>query len=213
MFVELLDLLRCPRPHEDAWLVLAATRTDGRDIMEGVLGCPVCQAEYPITTGIARFAAAPVNDTPISVPNDEEAVRLAATLDLTGPRGYAVLVGSWGAHAPAVLALTDVQLLLVNPPVDVVMGHGLSGLTIEAGWRSLPLASSSARAIALDDATTPGQLAAALELLNDGGRVLAPVSLRLPEGLTELARDGRHWVAQRSRASAPSDIVRIGRRS
>jgi len=45
MFSELVDVLRCPRPHEESWLVLAAHRLDGRDIMAGVLGCPVCHAD------------------------------------------------------------------------------------------------------------------------------------------------------------------------
>ena len=52
MFIELVDALRCPRTHEESWLVLAASRIEARHIQEGALGCPVCRAEYPIRDGI-----------------------------------------------------------------------------------------------------------------------------------------------------------------
>ena len=40
MFVELVDLLRCPHAHEDSWLVAAADETADRHIVHGSLGCP-----------------------------------------------------------------------------------------------------------------------------------------------------------------------------
>src|SRR3954462_15554710 len=55
MFVEIVDALRCPRAHEESWLVLAAQRTEDRHVLEGTLGCPVCHATYPIHGGIAEF--------------------------------------------------------------------------------------------------------------------------------------------------------------
>jgi uncharacterized protein YbaR (Trm112 family) len=210
MFIELLDLLRCPRGHEESWLVLAAQRTDDRDVMEGVLGCPVCQAEYPIVEGIARFVDAPV-DTAALAPNEEDTFRLAATLDLTGSRGYAILVGAWGSHAPVLLRIVDVPLMLVNPPAGVEIGQGISGLTIEQNWTSLPLARGSSRAIALDDAATPTELASAVATLKPGGRILAPVSLALPDGVTKLASDERHWVAEATRTAMPSGVVSLTR--
>lgn len=209
MFIELLDLLRCPRPHEESWLVLAATRTEDRDVLEGVLGCPVCHAEYPIIGGVAMFASHRAM-VPRSAPNEKEALRLAASLDLTTPRGYAVLVGEWGIQAPLVLAMTDVQLLLVNPPAGIVMGHGLSGLTVDDASAALPLAPGTARGLALDHTATPAQLASALAVVSGGGRVLAPATLPLPDGLSELARDDRHWIGERTTAS--SGVVSITRR-
>ena len=180
-------------------------------MLEGVLGCPVCQAEYPIVDGIVRFAES-VLASSARVADEEETLRLAATLDLAGPRGYAVLVGAWGTHAPALHALTDVQLMLVNPPRGLEMGWGLSGVAIQTDWVTLPLASASARAIALDDAATLVQIVAAVDTLAGGGRLLAPVSAALPPGVRELARDERHWVAERSPADSPSRIVGLTRR-
>jgi len=211
MFIELLDYLRCPRAHEESWLVLAASAIEGRDLMEGTLGCPVCHSEYPIVGGVARFVERETTAPPADA-NEDEALRLAATLDLTGPRGYAILTGASGNHARLLTTMTDVQLLLVNPAAALEMGDGLSCLTIDYNWISLPLGASSARAIALDEAATPAQLAAALTVVNPGARILAPVSLPLPDGAIEVARDARHWVGERTRTPAPSGVVSLTRR-
>ena len=204
-------MLRCPNPHEETWLVLAAEQMNARDVVGGMLGCPICYAEYLIQAGVAHFdrdarsrAQAPLHEA-------EEALRLAALLDLTDSRGYAILVGDTGSQAPHLREITDVQLLLVNPPIGIEMGAGLSGLTTRSG-APLPLATASARAMALDDATTPASLEAALDVVAAGGRVLAPATLPVPESLTELARDDRHWVAERTRALTSSGIVSIDRR-
>jgi uncharacterized protein YbaR (Trm112 family) len=193
VFIELIDVLRCPNAHEDSWLVLAAGRTNGRDIIDGTLGCPVCRAEYAIVNGVVRFTDEP--RARAEPPDEGEAFRLAALLDLTGGRGYAVLVGETGNQAPRVRELTDMQLMLVNPPDGVAMGGGVSGLTSAPG--TLPLAAGSARAIALHRAASPALLAASLDALAPGGRLLAPVALPLPAKLSELARDERHWLAER----------------
>jgi uncharacterized protein YbaR (Trm112 family) len=209
MFIELVDMLRCPNRHEESWLVLAADRTNGRDVMDGTLGCPICHAEYPIVAGVARFGGPPVaRPCPTHA---GESLRLAALLDLTDARGYAILVGETGDHAPPMRHLTDAQLLLVDPPPDVEMGSGLSGLTTSVA-SILPLAAASARAIALDDHGTPTLLDAALAVLAPGGRVLAPVSLLTPDSVSELARDDRHWLAERLRTPVSSGIVSIDRR-
>ena len=209
MFIELVDMLRCPNRHEETWLVLAADRTDGRDVMDGTLGCPICQAEYPIVAGIARFGAAPATRT--SPPDESESLRLAALLDLKDGRGYAILVGETGNHAPRMRDLTDAQLLLVDPPADIEMGNGLSGIT-RPSTHALPLAEGSARAIALDDTATEESLIVALDVVAPGGRLLAPITLPLPEHTTELARDDRNWLAERAREPRASGIVSIDRR-
>ena len=211
MFSELVDVLRCPRPHEESWLVLAAHRMDGRDIMEGVLGCPVCHAEYPIADGVARFADPPAARAQM-VATEEAALRLVALLDLTGARGYAIVVGELTKHAQEMRELTDVQLLLVNPPVGTRMGGGLSGLTIESSWAKLPLAAASARGIAFDDATTQAQLEDGIDVVAPAGRILAPIGLEIPGGLTELARDDRHWLAECEQVTRSSGVVTLRRK-
>lgn len=209
MFIELVGVLRCPNDHSDTWLVLAAEEMEGRDIISGTLGCPICRAEFAIVDGVARFGDAPRAGPSAEAPDETEALRLAALLDLTDSRGYAILIGNTGRHAPLLRAMTDVQLLLVDPPPTVGMGFGVSGLTT-AGSAALPLAAGSARAIALDDEATPERLAGVLAVLAPGGRLLAPAALALPDGVVELARDDRHWLAEGA-AAAPG-IISLSRR-
>jgi len=212
MFIELIDVLRCPNAHEESWLVLASRRIDGRDVMEGVLGCPVCSAEYPIVEGVVRFARESHFADAARPSSEDEALRLAALLDLATPTGYAVLTGALGSAAPYLRTLTDAQLLFVNPPPDIEMGGGVSGLTIDPDWKMLPLASSSARAIALDGVSNPAQLIEVLRVVRPSGRVLAPVALALPDDVAELARDDRQWVAERRAVARESGIIRLERR-
>ena len=211
MFIELVDSLRCPNAHDETWLVLAARRVADRDIIEGTLGCPVCHAEFPIVDGVARLdGGTPRLTVSDSAPNEDAALRLAAQLDLTDPRGYAVLVGALGVHGPLIATMTDVQLLLTDPPPGIGMGRGLSGITTVAGSARLPLAPASARGVALDVSASPELVLASVAVLRPGGRLVAPVSLSLPEELTELARDDEVRVAER--ATATSGIISLSRK-
>ena len=209
MFIELVDVLRCPNLHAETWLVLAAEVMEDRDVVSGTLGCPICHAEFRITDGVARFGETPVGVGATDPPDENEALRLAALLDLGDSRGYAILLGDVGRHAPLLRATTDVQLMLVDPPPTVAMGFGISGLTLPA-TRTLPLAAGSARAVAVDENATPELLLNAVPVLAPGGRLLSPVRLALPNGVRELARDDRQWLAER--AGASSGIVGLTRR-
>ena len=193
--------------------MLAAERMDARDVMDGTLGCPICRAEFRIAGGVARFEEdSPAAATLMQAPDEDEALRLAALLDLTDARGYAIVQGELGNHAPRLCELTDVQLMLVDPPPGIAMGSGLSGITTSATSHALPLAAASARGIALPTTATPKSLIAALAVLAPAGRLLAPVRLPLPDGVTELARDERQWLGARERAPSASGIVRLDRR-
>jgi len=213
MFVEIVDALRCPRDHEESWLVLAAQRTDERHVLEGTLGCPVCRAEYPIHDGIADFivstdttgARAATGALHTLPPADH----LAAMLDLGDALGFAVLIGAWGTRAEALIETIDAPpLLLVQPPAGVAMGHGLSG--IHAGTK-LPLATGAARAVATDSAE-PALVAEATRIARVGARIVAPAAARVPDGVRELVRDDVLWVAERTALpSAPVTLhVRRG---
>jgi uncharacterized protein YbaR (Trm112 family) len=211
MFVEIVDALRCPRPHEESWLVLAAQRTEERHVLDGTLGCPVCHAAYPIHDGIAEFSDPTASDHPVggAVRTPPPADHLAAMLDLGDALGFAVLIGAWGARAHELLALLDAPpLLLVEPPAGIAMGHGLSGMRAGA---TLPLASGAARAVATD-AVDPARVADAARVTRVGGRLVAPAGARVREGVRELARDDVVWVGERQALpSAPVTLhVRRG---
>lgn len=213
MFVDLVDALRCPAPHAETWLVAAAHHTRDRVIVEGVLGCPECAADYPIVAGIARFGAptAPAAAPPHADAGElaAEAMRLAALLGLTSPGGIVALGGTWDACADAMLALVDVRALLVEPARPYAPREPLGAVVGAA----MPLASGQVRGIALDAATaTPERLAAAVRALRPRGRLVAPADAPLPDGVTELARDDRHWVAERD-AAPTGPVVQLARRS
>ncbi len=216
MFIELVDSLRCPHDHEESWLVLSTERMDGRNVLDGVLGCPVCRGRYRIAGGVVdlrtgdhapRTGPAVAHEPPPSDP--EQAMRLAAFLNLSDGGGYAVLVGAWTRYAAGVLALADTHLLLVNPEPGVVIGPGRSGLLVDTG---LPVAPASARALALDAGAGPEFLAAALRGVQAKGRVLAPAALPLPDGVTELARDTSVWVAERDTPASGLVSLSLGAR-
>ena len=209
MFIELVDALRCPRPHEESWLVLAASRMEARHVEEGTLGCPVCHAEYPIRGGIADFRvdAAPAASHSADAPSAVDHVpadALAAMLDLGDALGFAVLLGEWGRRAGALLELEPIPpLLLVNPPDGVPIVPGLSGVRSDA---ASPLAPGAARAAAADGAHAQ-HLTWAVQATRAGGRVVAPAAAGVPPGVRELVRDARLWVGERE--AAPSPLVRL----
>jgi uncharacterized protein YbaR (Trm112 family) len=195
VFVELIEALRCPRPHEEAQLVAAVSRTTERHIMDGVLGCPVCGAEYVIAEGVARFDE--VDWPSPAAASAEEAMRLAAFLELTDTRGFALLFGRWGAHVDYVKRLSETPILLVNPP-ETIEGEA-AGIVLVRD--ALPLAPLSARAAALDERVSADLTRSAVQAVRTGGRMIGPVSVVLPKGLTELARDAHVWVAEKTAAA------------
>jgi uncharacterized protein YbaR (Trm112 family) len=134
MFIELVDALRCPTAHEESWLVAAAARMSFRHIVEGTLGCPVCHAQYPIHRGVVDFRRAPhAALPPDAAPDGEQAMRLAALLDLTDATGFAVLLGPWSVHAPLLRAVAETPLVVVDPPEGVESpGSPCSAVTVRS---------------------------------------------------------------------------------
>lgn len=211
MFVELIESLRCPRPHDEApeappQLVASTSRTAARHIVDGVLGCPVCGAEFVIKDSVAHFGESPPPPPPPATtaaerPDAETAMRLAAFLELTDAHGFALLCGRWGAHTDAILKLSDTMLVLVNPPpgvpADVPAG-------VVMARDALPFAAASARAVALDAGASAAFVASAVHAVRAGGRVIGPASLEVPSGVTELVRDATMWVGEKTAASDPT---------
>jgi uncharacterized protein YbaR (Trm112 family) len=198
MHVELIDTLRCPRPHADGWLVAAATRTVGRHIVEGTLGCPICEAEFPVRGGVVRFDGreSPRDSvaTPAQVTSDE-ALRLAALLDLTDPGGTVLLAGEWDAVAGPLVDLIPINVLLLDSAH--AGSHDREEISALVGG-GVPVARGSMRGIGLDDAAVAnGLLEPAVRALRTRGRLVAPASAPTPAEVRELARDARHWVAER----------------
>jgi uncharacterized protein YbaR (Trm112 family) len=199
MFIELVESLRCPRPHEFTWLVASTLEMAGRDIRRGLLGCPSCSARYPIRDGVVDFqtrdGTTPIPDsTPLGNPSGdpELATRVAALFDLTSPGGFVVLAGDWAHAAPALAALVEgVEVVVLNTTVALTSGNGISLARTDG---SIPIRPGAARAIALDKRHAVHADAAA-RALRQYGRLVAPADAAVPSGLEELARDDREWVA------------------
>ena len=208
MHSEIVDTLRCLGAHEESWLVAAADVTEDRHIMRGTLGCPTCHARYPIEGGIADFTGGRPRHVGVE-PNgpsleEDDAVKLAAMLDLTDPGGYVLLLGRWARLASALREIVPVMVIVANAPSGVVMGGGVSGLRITD---RIPLAASSARGVAIDAAGT-ALAASAIAAVRSGGRVVGETTLELPADVELLARDARHWVGTRRGGGPLLKLVR-----
>ena len=210
MFIPLVDSLRCVAGHEDTWLVASIERAEERDIREGFLGCPICFAEYPIREGVAYFGvdpeAAPAPAMPARVTEDD-ALRLAAALDLTEPRIVGVLYGTSGAFAPLIRGFSPAHLLLVNPPAGIASGDGVS---IVRTVKVAPIARGSVDAVGLDSGASPEMLDSLVTTVRGGGRITGPVNIAVPAESVEMTRDERIWVAERA-ADASTPLVSLRR--
>ncbi len=215
VFSELIEALRCVRPHDDAPLIAVADDVVERDIRRGSLGCPACRAEYPIAAAVADFRLG--RDGPAPAPDktrvaEELAIRAGALLGLAEPGGLVVLAGTWTSCAPELAALAEpVRLLALDAAPGIASGAGVS-LARTAG--EIPLRAGAARGIALDAAhATAGYLETAAAALAPRGRLVAPAAAAVPPGFTELARDARDWVAEKTVTPAVVPLARAPRRA
>lgn len=201
MHLDVVPSLRCPRPHEDSALVLVAESTEGRHVIAGVLGCPVCEAEYPIRAGVAYFADAPPS-TP--APPAAETLRTAAMLGLTEPGGVILLAGRWSTAADAMSEIAEAFVLVVNPLAPAMYTERVS--VLYAGDR-LPIAARAIRAAAIAEAM-PGVVAT----LKPQARLVATHDVPVPPEITEIARDDDYWVGELKLQPVPLTVLRTARR-
>lgn len=202
MHVELIDRLRCPETHADSWLVAHAEESEGRAIIRGTLGCPVCAAEYRIDEGEVWFGT---DEPPIIaaevIPDEADAERVTALLNMDGSGGLYII---GGLRAAVLLALTPAEserILLLSSPLGLKADGTLRG----AGAR-IPVATGCVRGVVLDE-TTARCAPDAARALSVGGRLVAPQGTRLPHGLRELASDCDEWVAEKEAGFDPGALV------
>jgi uncharacterized protein YbaR (Trm112 family) len=191
VFVEFIELLRCPNAHEETPLIAAATRTVDRHLVDATLGCPVCHAEYVVRDGVTRVgAASPVNG---DAPDADLAMRLAAFLELNDPRRFAILTGRFASQADQLARIAATPLVLVNAPADVQADAAASIVAAVA----LPLAAGAAHAAAIDESASAELAESITRVVRSGGRLVGPVTRALPTGVREIVRDERLWVAEK----------------
>jgi uncharacterized protein YbaR (Trm112 family) len=144
MFIELTDHLRCPADHEESFLVLLPDKMEGRSVLAGQLGCPVCGRTYEVEDGAVDFGGAPEE------PQDGNAVLNAGAINaltgLHGPGGYLALVGNVGSMWQEIAELNPgVALVAVNSPAGFTSAPQVS--LLRAG--RLPFKSGSMRGVVL----------------------------------------------------------------
>ncbi len=171
--------------------MLLPERMEGRRVVSGDLGCPVCGKIVKVEEGIADFGEA----VPSDGRTDLTADALVAFFGLSGPGGYLALAGGVTSLADELAALVPgVRLVLVNP----------RALTPDTEWGSvlrsarLPLKTGSMRGIAVgaDLARDPAWVAEAARALLPGLRLVSEGG-EPPEGrVEELGRVGEVWVGK-----------------
>src|SRR5688572_7478404 len=92
-----------------------------------MLGCPVCRSEFSIRAGELWMVTSAMPAAPTRAKNPaEDALRLAASLDLRGETGFAILRGAWCALAAPMVDIAPTHLVLLDPPHGTTHGYGRS---------------------------------------------------------------------------------------
>ncbi len=195
MFIELSEYLRCLSEHEDTYLVLATATMRGRDVLAGVLGCPVCRREYQIVLGDAMMGEPPPAPAPPDDPDVPAGDALQAMLDLGSPGGYVVCIGSAASYAQALArALQGVQFIAINPPDGIRSGATTSVVRSP----EVPLKSAMARGVVVGKECGASWLAEAARVVLPGRRVVVlREDVEPPAGVTTLVSGMGAWVGER----------------
>ncbi len=192
MFIELIDLLRCPRDHEDSWLVAAFTKMDGRFVIEGKLGCPVCSASYSVIDGVAEFGQPSARHAAGERADANDALRIAAMLNLTKPGSVVVLEGSSSQHAARIVEMTEARVIALNAPGPLPESERVAA--VSAGNR-IPVAMRTVDGIVIESGAHDS-LHEALRVLVPAGRIVAPAGTDLGNDFREIARDDGNVVGE-----------------
>ena len=187
MHIELTEMLKCPEPHREEFMVLSTGEMSGRMVQSGLVGCPVCHKEYEVVEGVVDFGAGAAGDS-AGGPLPADAPTLQALLDLSGPGGIVVLVGQAARQAVGLASLMGgIHFVGINPPADV---EELPILSLLRAGNAIPLRAAMARGVVVsrDAAETPWLAEAHRVLLRGRRFVVESDQVQLPPGIKELAR-------------------------
>src|SRR5580693_2677132 len=95
--LELVDVLRCPRPHAPSVLIASIDDIGGRSVERGALGCPICDARFGVIDGAVVFEPRHYAERRAAKPTGPAAPDrvewAAALLGLADPGGLVLLGG------------------------------------------------------------------------------------------------------------------------
>lgn len=193
MFIELTDHLRCIADHAEQFVVLLPDRMEGRRVMEGTVGCPVCGTVVPVVDGTMDFGGPAV---PSPGPTSLTADAVVTLLGLDGPGGFIVLIGGVGAMAPEVSArMPGARFVLVNPPAGAAGSEATS--VVRAGRLPVKVSSMRGVVVSADHGADAAWVAAAVGAVLPGNRIVVESAVAPEAGLDVLARTDRLWVARK----------------
>ncbi len=201
MFIELAELLRCPNMHEEAYCVLSSHEMEGRSVVRGTIGCPVCKEEYKLVDGVVEFGEDPLlgkhsRSDDITVEELPHPELVEALLSIQGTGGFVVLVGSVTRLASDLGDRIDgTSYVGINPPPDVRESNVLSLLRSSV---AIPLKSSMARGVVIgrEYAKEPW-LGEGARVLARGARLVVAREVAAVAGVTRLAAERGIWVGER----------------
>jgi hypothetical protein len=209
VFIELIDLFRCINAHEDTWLVASFKTVSSRFVIDGTLGCPICSAKYPITTGVADFAAGAelprhaAGQSAATLEREELATRAGAFLNATEPGATVILGGRWASGAQELSLIAESRVLALNAPSGVEESETVGLLLVGS---EIPVAPGSVLGVALDASFPAEILVSAVKAVRPGGRIVGPTEMPPPAELVVLAHDENYWVAEK----AP-EVIKLSR--
>jgi Methylase involved in ubiquinone/menaquinone biosynthesis len=199
LYIELIDLLRCPRIHDESWLVAAFHKMENRFVIEGRLGCPICASNYKIRDGVADLRDEQSEllspSEPVAAHGvDDEAMRVAAMLGLVKPGSVVVMVGTDADLAGEVSELSEARVIALNSR-SRQSSERENVACVTSGAR-FPLAAASVDGVMLERGSPESAVAESIRVLKPGGRLVADAAFGLTGNLRELARDDRYVVAE-----------------
>jgi len=201
VFIELTDHLRCPLDHPERFLVLLPSRMEGRRVLTGELGCPVCGRVVLLEEGVADWRETAPSEGRTAL----TAQAVAAFLGLSGPGGFALLAGGVTSLAPALTQLLPgIRLVLVNPPAGTPDTEDASVLRAAR----VPLKSGSMRGavIGADVSGDPDRVAECVAAVLPGLRVVGEGGMPPEEGVEVLGESEGCWVGVKQVAREPGSL-------
>lgn len=189
MHLEIAEYLQCPARHAQGLCVVLPDEMIGRSVRRGIVACPVCHREYPVRDGVVDFGgAAAVFDPFLPAPDVVQAL-----MDLGGPGGHVVLVGSAARLAlPLHARVGGVHFMAANAPPDVEDSDAVSLVRHPS---VLPLRDAIARGVVVGrEHCTAAWLREGARVLLRGLRFVALVPAVDVAGVQQLASGEGMWV-------------------
>ncbi|MBI2614649.1 MAG: hypothetical protein HYW52_03010 [Gemmatimonadetes bacterium] len=185
---------------------MAPDEMAGRMIVRGIVGCPVCRREYPITQGVVHFGkTAETAETAATAgagagaggAADADPDVIWSLLGLASPGGFVVLGGSAARLAGALAErMGGVHLVGVNATAGVERSPVLTLLRHPS---RIPLRQNMARGVVLGgEAAREPWISEGARVLLHGLRLVAAAETVSAPGLDQLAVGRGMWVGQKT---------------